>query len=257
MLRASTVLPTAVVIQHPNSKQQYSTKSCKFTKTIVNSLRCPPEKSETFFWDASCAGFGMRALSSGRRTWIFQYRDEHRRTRRIALGDVSAVSLDIARQAARQHAATVTQGGNPSVERKSKRQAATVLDLIEAYLAHAKDHQRARSYKETERHLLPMRLPFTMTAWKLYTGGISQSFWKTSRNDRAPLLPTVCDLPLVPCGAGACDRGALRRTATRWLSRSGNQRGRGNARSQMRSLRRFGKQPKATATTLGLYASAC
>ena len=154
MFSASTVLPTAAIIQHPNNKLPALTRACKFTKNAVNSLRCPLEKSEVFFWDASCAGFGMRALASGRRTWVFQYRDEHRRTRRIALGDVSAVSLDIARQAARQHAATVTQGGNPSVERKSKRQAATVLDLFEAYLAHAKDHQRARSYKETERHLL-------------------------------------------------------------------------------------------------------
>jgi integrase len=40
------------------------------------------------------------------------------------------------------------------VERKSKHQAARVLELIDAYLPHAKDHQRPRSYKETERHLL-------------------------------------------------------------------------------------------------------
>jgi len=37
---------------------------------------------------------GIRALKSGRRSWIYQYRDEHKRTRRIAIGDVSAVSLD-------------------------------------------------------------------------------------------------------------------------------------------------------------------
>jgi integrase len=154
MSSASTMLPEAVVIRLPSSKLPPPAAPSKFTKNTVNSLRCPPGKSEAFFWDASCAGFGMRALASGRRTWVFQYRDEHRRTRRIALGDVSAVGLEAARQAARQHAATVTQGGNPSVERKSKRQAATVLDLIEAYLAHAKDHQRSRSYKETERHLL-------------------------------------------------------------------------------------------------------
>jgi integrase len=154
MQSASTTLPSAKLIRLPSSKLPSPVAPSKFTKNTVNSLRCPPEKSEVFFWDASCAGFGMRALSSGRRTWIFQYRDQHRRTRRIALGDVSAVSLDAARQAARQHAAFVTQGGNPSVERKSKRQAARVFDLIEAYLRHAKDSQRPRSYKETERHLL-------------------------------------------------------------------------------------------------------
>jgi integrase len=69
------------------------------------------------------------------------------------LGDVSAVSLEAARDAARQHAASVTQGANPSVQRKSKRGAATVLEVVEAYLRHASARQRPRSYKETERHL--------------------------------------------------------------------------------------------------------
>jgi integrase len=98
-------------------------------------------------------------LKSGRRSWVFQYRDPHGRTRRIALGDVSAVELDAAREAAKQLAAKVTQGGNPSVERKRKRQASSVLDLVKAYLAHAVTRQRSRSYKETERHLLQHAAP--------------------------------------------------------------------------------------------------
>jgi len=116
-------------------------------------MHCPPGKSEALFWDTACRGFGIRALKSGRRSWIYQYRDEHRRTRRIAIGDVSAVNLDTARAVARQHAANVTQGANPSVQRKAKRSAITVLDVIEAYLRDAKTRRRPRSYKETERHL--------------------------------------------------------------------------------------------------------
>jgi integrase len=117
-------------------------------------MHCPTGKQETLFWDASCRGFGLRALASGRRTWIYQYRDEHKRTRRIALGDVSAVTLEAARRAARQHAASVTQGDNPSVERNEKKTAESLLNVIEAYLRHAKARQRARSYEETERHLI-------------------------------------------------------------------------------------------------------
>jgi Arm DNA-binding domain len=98
-----------------------------FTKISVSKMHCPKGKPEALFWDASCRGFGLRALGSGRRTWIYQYRDEHKRTRRIALGDVSAVALDAARQAARQHAASVTKGANPSVERKGKKSAASVV----------------------------------------------------------------------------------------------------------------------------------
>jgi integrase len=95
----------------------------------------------------------MRALKSGRRSWIFQYRDEHGRTRRIALGDVSAVNLEAARDAARQHAASVTLGGIPSAARSAKRKAVRVLDVVEAYLSHAEGRLRPRSYNEIERHL--------------------------------------------------------------------------------------------------------
>ena len=102
---ASTVLPSAEVIQLPTSKR-HTLVAGAFTKTGINRMRCPPGKSEAFFWDATCSGFGLRALKSGRRSWIYQYRDDHKRTRRIALGDVSAVSLNTARAAARRHAAS-------------------------------------------------------------------------------------------------------------------------------------------------------
>src|SRR5262245_1650568 len=108
---ASTVLPSAQVIHLPSAKRK--PKSLGFTKVTINKMRCPPGQTEAFFWDTSCRGFGMRALSSGRRSWIYQYRDAHRRTRRLVLGDPSAVSLEAARDAARRHAASVTQGGNP------------------------------------------------------------------------------------------------------------------------------------------------
>lgn len=153
MPRASTALPSAEVIQLRTGKHRASTVAGVFTKTSVNKMRCQAGKTESFFWDSGCGGFGLRALSSGRRSWIFQYRDEHTRTRRVALGDVSAVSLDAARDTARQHAATVTRGGNPSVERRTKSGATSVLAVVEAYLRHASTHQRPRSYKETEHHL--------------------------------------------------------------------------------------------------------
>ena len=130
---ASKVLPSAKVIPLPNAKAARRMPR-GFTKTSVGRMHCPDGKSEKLFWDESCQGFGLRALESGRRSWIYQYRGKHRRTRRIALGDVSAVSLDDARKAARQHAASVAQGANPSVSRRAKRNAPRVLDIIEDYL---------------------------------------------------------------------------------------------------------------------------
>jgi len=146
---ASTSLPSTRVVTFTGG----AAKARAFTKANMRSLLCPPERPEAFFWDLSCKGLGVRALRSGRRTWIYQYRDANGRTRRMALGDVSAVSLDAAREAARRAAAAAATGSNPSVNRKKRRSAETILDLINAYLAYAKERQKPRSYKETERHL--------------------------------------------------------------------------------------------------------
>ena len=153
---ASTVLPPG---KTRLSTEKHQHRQRAFTKANTKRLCCPSGKVEAFFWDPSCRGFGMRALISGRRSWIYQYRDEHKQTRRIVLGDVSAVSLDAARDAARMLAASVTHGANPSVERRAKRSANSVKAIIEAYLKHAKTCQRPRSYDETERHLLRHAAP--------------------------------------------------------------------------------------------------
>jgi hypothetical protein len=98
---ASISLPSAEVIKLPSQARNSTASPPFFTVANINKMRCPPGKTEAFFWDAKCGGFGLRVLKSGRRSWIFQYRDAHKRTRRIALGDVSAVSLNDAREAAR------------------------------------------------------------------------------------------------------------------------------------------------------------
>jgi integrase len=155
---ASTLLPTAGAVPLSAANWKRAVPGT-FTKATVRRMQCSRGQEEKFFWDAGTRGFGIRALQSGRRSWIFQYRDEHGRTRRIVLGDVSAVSLEDARGAARRTAASVAHGSNPSVERKKKRIAGTVLEIIEAYLTYAKGRQKPRSYKETERHLSNHAVP--------------------------------------------------------------------------------------------------
>jgi integrase len=150
---ASALLPSAEVIPLPAAKRARVVDRNAFTKAAVRKMCCPTGQAEKFFWDTDCRGLGIRALGSGRRSWIFQYRDQHGRTRRIVLGDLSVVSLDHAREEARRKAASITHGANPSVERKAKRNAGTVLELIETYLSQAKARLRARSFRETERNL--------------------------------------------------------------------------------------------------------
>src|SRR5262249_53014717 len=106
---ASTVLPSAEVIQLATARP--STRVAGgFPRASTKKSRCRRGNLGGLFGDGVGGGFGIRALKSGRRSWIYQYRDKHKRPRRIAIGDVSAVSLDTARAVARRHAANVTQG---------------------------------------------------------------------------------------------------------------------------------------------------
>ena len=152
---ASALSSASILLRRggPVARESATNKAGTFTKATVRKMQCSPGQQERLFWDSSLRGFGIRALRTGRRSWIYQYRDEHARTRRMVLGDVSAVSLEAAREAARQKAASVAQGANPSVERKKKRTAGTVIEVVEGYLAYAKARQRSRSFRETERHL--------------------------------------------------------------------------------------------------------
>ena len=113
---ASKSLPSAKVIHLPTINQSSRRSTNAFTQAMIKRMHCSSARTEEFFWDPGCRGLGIRALNSGRRTWVFQYRDEDGRTRQIALGDVSAVKLEAARDAARHHAASVTKGANPSVD---------------------------------------------------------------------------------------------------------------------------------------------
>lgn len=135
------------------SQDNAETARAAWTKATIRGLRCPPGRQEAFFWDQKCRGLGLRALKSGRRTWVYQYRDFNGRTRRLAMGDVSSVTLEVARAAARRAAAGVATGGNPSEERRKQRSAKSVSELLEPYLDYAKTKQRPRSFKETERNL--------------------------------------------------------------------------------------------------------
>src|SRR6516162_4534833 len=64
-------------------------------------------------------GFGIRIRASGARTWIYQYKIGGR-TRRLVLGQVSAIKLAKARDIAGELHAKVRLGGDPASEKREK-----------------------------------------------------------------------------------------------------------------------------------------
>lgn len=164
---ASTLLPQTNVVHLPSNLSQRKTGDSSvvhnaiertrsqvvFTQSSVHKMLCRPNRSETFYWDRKLNGLGLRALQSGRRSWIYQYRDEHGRTRRVAIGNVQSVHLEAAREAARTLAGAIANGENPSIQRREKRAAGTILEIIDQYLPFAAKRQRPRSFEETKRYL--------------------------------------------------------------------------------------------------------
>src|SRR5262249_49983983 len=112
----------------------------KFNQRVVNGL--VSDGSEKFFWDDSLPGFGIRIKPSGARTYLTQSR-RGARQRRYAIGACGTFRLEEARERARRLLVSIHDGGDPSGDRKQKRQAPTVQALAERYLQeYAKTHKR-------------------------------------------------------------------------------------------------------------------
>lgn len=104
----------------------------KLTADIVKGLACPPGLKEAYLWDDDVKGLGLRIYANGRRSWLYVYRNADGRRLRVTL---KASDLRTARLEAGQHSRDVAGGGDPQVEAKDRREAETVLEVIELYLA--------------------------------------------------------------------------------------------------------------------------
>ena len=98
----------------------------KLTKRSIEALG--PKATGYFKWDDQLAGFGIRVLPSGRKTFVIQYRVNNR-SRRMNLGRFGVLTPDAARGRALQSLAKVEAGEDPLEQRIQKEQAATVNEL--------------------------------------------------------------------------------------------------------------------------------
>ena len=140
----------------------------KLTKAVIDKLK-PNPASDLFRWDDDLPGFGLRLKPSGVRTFLIQYRNKHGRSRRLAIGRYGVVTPEEARKRARVLLGAVAAGDDPAELRAADRQAMTVAELCDEYLAKAKAGQvltRQGKSKRTstlatdtgriERHIKPL-----------------------------------------------------------------------------------------------------
>lgn len=127
----------------------------KLTKTLIE--KAEPREKKYRLNDSIVPGLVLLVLPSGVKTFYVRYRNADGEFREMKLGTPLELTPDDARRMARDVWAAVRAGGDPSAERKTRKEAPTLEDLAERYM---KDHgSRKRSGFNDEAlwrlHILP------------------------------------------------------------------------------------------------------
>src|SRR3954470_13393086 len=97
----------------------------------IAEAACPPDKAHVLLWDSERPGLAVRVYPSGRKVFTVLYRTpggRKGRLRWLTVGEVGAVSLADAREAAGAHLGAVAKGRDPAAERREgARQARALL----------------------------------------------------------------------------------------------------------------------------------
>jgi integrase len=130
------------------------------TKGDVDRLAA--KDTQYFAWADDPKGFGVKVFTSGIKSFIFQYRTREGATRRYTIGKLSdTLTVDQARKVARDLYRDVLSGIDPMGQKKERREAITVAQLLDAYVASPSfatkaDSTRAVDAGRIARHLKPL-----------------------------------------------------------------------------------------------------
>ena len=117
-----------------------------------------PSARDTFLFDRTLPGFGLRIHPSGRKVYIVQTRIEGR-TRRIVIARHGEMDLAEARRRARDTLARIRAGGNPAEERRRARRTPDVNAFAEEYLRRCAPHFKPSGRKTVRIYLKARILP--------------------------------------------------------------------------------------------------
>lgn len=105
----------------------------KLTKTVLKGLT-PPATGRLYVWDSEVRGFGARVSPAGAIVFVLSYRTRDGTKRQPVIGDLGGLTLEEARDIARDWTADVRRGGDPSQERKDARAGLTMAELCAKYM---------------------------------------------------------------------------------------------------------------------------
>jgi integrase len=143
----------------------------KITAQSAETLHLKPGETDRIWFDDAVPGFGLRVRDTGSRSWIYQYKVAGR-TRRLVIGQASAVKAARAREIASEHHARVRLGRDPAADRRVQIERAghTFGALATRYLEQQKAALRPGSYLEVARHLEKHAAPL----WRIPVDAVDQ-----------------------------------------------------------------------------------
>jgi integrase len=134
-------------------------KPKKLTKKLVDSLRTRELKGIRLY-DSELPGFFVTCFPSGRRSFGVRYNIGTSR-RWITLGPFGPLTVETAREAARQVLSEATLGGDPALDRKRKRE--EVMPTFEKWAAdYLAECQRTRKRPDA----IAWNLKWAVAAWR-------------------------------------------------------------------------------------------
>jgi integrase len=101
----------------------------RLTAAVVKSANAPG-----LIWDEAVKGFCLRTYPSGAKSFLLSYW-VNGRERRYTIGNFPTWTLEAARLEAKALRRRIDQGGDPIQEKRERREAPTVRDLIDRYIA--------------------------------------------------------------------------------------------------------------------------
>jgi integrase len=119
----------------------------RLTDKVVRDLT-PPERGNKITYDDSVAGFGARVTAAGARSFVLNYRTKTGVERRYTIGAFPVCSVVAARDEAKRLRRAVDSGRDPIGELRETRDAPTVNELADRFLADYVPRKRPGTAKD-------------------------------------------------------------------------------------------------------------
>ena len=79
-------------IQRVRHREKYMSKKVRFTANRISQIECPSDKQQSFIWDSTTQGLGLRKTPRGNPSYIFQSRFNGKSIR-ISIGSPKVWSI--------------------------------------------------------------------------------------------------------------------------------------------------------------------